>query len=103
MDIIAECQSTPTNYATLSPLVALVAQLDRAPVYETGGRKFESCRARHSTHPNTTFKLFSGACLRKEPGDLRDHRPQVQLIHRVTAIDSHRIGAIVLGPSGRLE
>ena len=25
---------------------ALVAQLDRAPVYGTGGRRFESCRVR---------------------------------------------------------
>ena len=28
---------------------ALVAQLDRAPDYESGGREFESSRARH--HP----------------------------------------------------
>ena len=27
---------------------ALVAQLDRALVYETKGHRFESCRARHS-------------------------------------------------------
>lgn len=26
---------------------APVAQMDRAPVYETVGRRFESCRARH--------------------------------------------------------
>lgn len=46
------------NYATLLPLVALVAQSDRAPVYETGGRKFESCRARHLVQQVTTIPLL---------------------------------------------
>ena len=41
---------------------ALVAQLDRAPDYESGGREFESSRARHF------FKL-----------------PDIQPAHRITA------------------
>ena len=34
-------------FALCRPLRAPVAQLDRAPDYESGGRRFESFRARH--------------------------------------------------------
>ena len=34
---------------------APVAQLDRAPDYESGGQEFESLRARHHLPKNTSF------------------------------------------------
>ena len=39
---------------------ALVAQLDRAPDYESGGREFESSRARHSLSNLGNHKRFTG-------------------------------------------
>jgi hypothetical protein len=36
---------------------ALVAQLDRVPGYEPGGRGFESCRARHRTNSKTDISM----------------------------------------------
>ena len=39
---------TPNNFIPIvPPLNAPVAQLDRVPGYEPGGRTFESCQARH--------------------------------------------------------
>ncbi len=35
------------NYLVVAIEIALLAQLDRAPDYESGGREFESLRARH--------------------------------------------------------
>src|SRR6476659_5563957 len=49
---------------TESPLIlhnsasAPVAQLDRAPGYELGGRRFESFRARQTGKPAITRRLF---------------------------------------------
>src|SRR5947209_3640998 len=37
---------------------APVAQLDRAPDYESGGQEFESLRARHLSHWQYAFYLF---------------------------------------------
>jgi hypothetical protein len=36
---------------------ALVAQLDRAPDFESGGREFESLRARHEINDLANFTL----------------------------------------------
>ena len=44
---------------------APVAQLDRAPDYESGGQEFESLRARHHLAPGFRAKNFYGFC--KEP------------------------------------
>ena len=38
-------------------LHAPVAQLDRAPDFESVGRRFESCRARHSEVRKEKFKV----------------------------------------------
>ena len=38
---------------------ALVAQLDRAPDYESGGREFESSRARHSFNNLANHRHFT--------------------------------------------
>ena len=43
-----------------APDKALVAQLDRAPDYESGGREFESSRARHSLSNLGNHKRFTG-------------------------------------------
>ena len=49
-----------------APDKALVAQLDRAPDYESGGREFESSRARHSSHryPQNTQRFDLSASSR---------------------------------------
>jgi hypothetical protein len=41
---VDECDADPHNSA---PVDAPVAQLDRVPGYEPGGREFESLRAHH--------------------------------------------------------
>ena len=40
-------------------LIAPVAQLDRVPGYEPGGREFESLRARHFSITYSCFKLVA--------------------------------------------
>ncbi len=54
------CKITATNFVTCQKVshYAPVAQLDRAPGYELGGREFESLRARHSFILNFTSQLF---------------------------------------------
>ena len=42
---------------------APVAQLDRVPDYESGGRTFESCQARHLQITRLYAGFFVGACL----------------------------------------
>jgi hypothetical protein len=50
---------------------APVAQLDRAPDYESGGQEFESLRARHSaTTPN---KPMLGGGYRRSPCNVSDN------------------------------
>lgn len=55
------------------PTLASVAQLDRAPDFESGGRRFESCRAHFSdSQPPSggwelSFWLGSFLCVRGSP------------------------------------
>src|SRR5947209_20193586 len=46
------------------PWHAPVAQLDRAPDYESGGWEFESLRARHSTQYRASLSWFSSVARR---------------------------------------
>ncbi len=46
---------TAAVFAATEPACAPVAQLDRAPDYESGGREFKSLRARHSCSLNLGF------------------------------------------------
>ena len=53
-------------------LFAPVAQLDRAPGYEPGGREFESLRAHH-TWLGPEITAIAGYLARRGPGQCRDH------------------------------
>src|SRR5581483_1276966 len=44
---------------------APVAQLDRAPDYESGGQEFESLRARHIVFDSQARRLLKKACEKK--------------------------------------
>src|ERR1700734_2245999 len=56
---IAKARATCRNIAR-PPRKAPVAQLDRAPDYESGGQEFESLRARHPTYQIDFASLFPG-------------------------------------------
>ncbi|SBV35895.1 hypothetical protein STPYR_10825 [uncultured Stenotrophomonas sp.] len=47
----------PRHPHNSAPDSAPVAQLDRVPGYEPGGREFESLRAHHLEHRNAVFNV----------------------------------------------
>ncbi len=63
-------------------VLAPVAQLDRAPDYESGGRRFESCRVYHLKQPRLSEAgLFAWGDHATRPGTSRrfsapDHQLQ---------------------------
>ena len=58
---LASFRASPTRTDTVpTTKQAPVAQLDRAPDYESGGREFESSPARHSSQ-TSLFKLWTGS------------------------------------------
>ena len=61
--------------SSLNNAWALVAQLDRAPDFESGGRGFESLRARHSKSPpniaTSSVPAFAGSYLESGPSNPR--------------------------------
>ena len=68
--------SSSSNAAVVSVFFAPVAQLDRAPGYEPGGREFESLRAHQiSFVRSVTWRSYDYPALRRSQvvaGDLRD-------------------------------
>src|SRR5262245_35335985 len=61
---------------------ALVAQLDRAPDFESGGRGFESLRARHRSNPKCPARVPRALSQRTRAVRWRNHSIAVSFIPR---------------------